>query len=269
MEEWGGKRNRLGRGEGERPNRRRETVRGVEARALSWTGSERSRERTHVQTQDSGEVVGETLAAAEGRGGGSRWEGHTRCSCRETSGDSRGRKGLSNERNPGSRNARGGKRRQGHRRRRVAGGGIRQHPPGHFGDRRPVGLAVCGLVQEGGVPTWGEVGSGRAIAGLRREEDGGIGAEDLADPEVRVQELAACQIQAIVGGTGAVGGGVRQHRVRGGILEREERIGKVIKGVRDTSGASARDKDSVAAIMGERRRDVEGPDTVVRPRLAL
>ena len=86
---------------------------------------------------------------------------------------------------------------------------MRQHPPGHFGDRRLVGLAVCGLVQEGGVPTWGEGGPGRAIAGLRREEDGGIGAEDLADPEVRVQELAACQIQAIVGGTGAVGGGVR------------------------------------------------------------
>jgi hypothetical protein len=86
---------------------------------------------------------------------------------------------------------------------------MRKHPPGHFGDGRPVGLAVCGLVQEGGVPTWGKGGPGRAIAGLRREEDGGIGAEDLADPEVRVQELAACQIQAIVGGTGAVGGGVR------------------------------------------------------------
>ena len=85
-----------------------------------------------------------------------------------------------------------------------------QHPPGHLGDGRAVCLAVCGLVQEGGVPTWGEGGPGRAIAGLRGEEDGGIGAEDLADPEVRVQELAACQIQAIVGGTGAVGGGVRQ-----------------------------------------------------------
>jgi hypothetical protein len=34
-------------------------------------------------------------------------------------------------------------------------------------------------------------------------------------------------------------------------------------------GASARDKDRVAAIVGERWRDIEGPDTVVRPRLAL
>ncbi len=80
------------------------------------------------------------------------------------------------------------------------------------------------------MPTWGEVGSGRAIAGLGREEDGSIGAKDLADPEVRVKELVAR-------------GGVRQHRVRGGILEREERIRKVIEGVRDTSGASAWDKD--------------------------
>ena len=109
---------------------------------------------------------------------------------------------------------------------------MRQHPLGHFGDRRPVGLAVYGLVQEGGMPTWGEGGPGRAIAGLGREEDGGIGAEDLADPEVRVQEVAACQIQAVVGGTGAVGGGVRQHKwVGGGILKRKERIGKVVESV--------------------------------------
>ena len=88
--------------------------------------------------------------------------------------------------------------------------------------------------------------------------------------DVRVKELAAYQIEAIVGGTGAVCGGVRQHRVRGGILEGEERIGKVIEGVRDTSGASARDKDRVAAIVRERSwRDIEGPDTVVRPRRAL
>jgi hypothetical protein len=84
------------------------------------------------------------------------------------------------------------------------------------------------------VPTWGEGGSVCAISGLGREEDGGIGAEDLADPEIRVEELTASQIQAIVGGTGTVCGGVRQHRVRGGILEREERIWKVIEGVRDT-----------------------------------
>ena len=146
---------------------------------------------------------------------------------------------------------------------------MRKHPPGHFGDGRPVGLAVCGLVQEGGMPTWGEGGPGRAITGLWREEDGGIRAEDLADPEVWVQKLAACQIQAIVGGTGAVGGGVRQNRVRGGILKRKERIGKVIESVRDTSGASARDKDNVTAIVRERGIDVKGPDTVVSPRLAL
>ncbi len=102
------------------------------------------------------------------------------------------------------------------------------------------------------MPTWGEGGPGRAIAGLWREEDGGIGAEDLADPEVWVQELAACQIQVIVGATGAVGGGVRQHRVGGGILKRKERIGKVIESVRDASGASARDKDkNVTAIVRE------------------
>jgi hypothetical protein len=139
----------------------------------------------------------------------------------------------------------------------------------HFGDGRPVGLAVSGLVQEGGMPTWGEGGPGRAIAGLWREEDGGIGAEDLADPEVRVQELAACQIQANVAGTGAVGGGVRQHRVGGGILKGKKRIGKVIESVRDASGASARDKDKVTAIVRERGGDIKGSDPVVSPRLAL
>jgi hypothetical protein len=101
------------------------------------------------------------------------------------------------------------------------------------------------------MPTWGEGRPGRAIAGLWREEDGGIGAEDLADTEVWVEQLAACQVQAIVGGTGAVGGRVRQHRVGGGILKRKERIGKVIEGVGDASGASARDKDNVTAIVRE------------------
>ncbi len=71
----------------------------------------------------------------------------------------------------------------------------------------------------------------------------------MADPEVWVKELAACQIQVIVGGTGAVGSGVRQHGVGGGILKRNERIGKVIESVRDASGASARDKDNVTAIV--------------------
>ncbi len=106
------------------------------------------------------------------------------------------------------------------------------------------------------MPTWGEGGPGRAIAGLWGEEEGGIGAEDLADPEVRVQELAACQIQARVGGTGAVCGGVRQHRVGGGILKRKERIGKVIESVRDASGASARNKDNVTAIVREREGEI-------------
>ncbi len=119
------------------------------------------------------------------------------------------------------------------------------------------------------MPTWGEEGPGRAIAGLWREEDGGIRAEDLADPEVWVQELAACQIQAVVGGTGAFGGGVRQHRVGDGILKRKERIGQVIESVRDASGASARDKDNVTAIVREGGRDAKSPDTVVSPRLAL
>ncbi len=39
------------------------------------------------------------------------------------------------------------------------------------------------------MPPWEEGGPSRVIAGLWREEDGGIGAEDLAEPEVRVQEL--------------------------------------------------------------------------------
>ncbi len=83
----------------------------------------------------------------------------------------------------------------------------------------------------------------------------------MADPEVRVQELAACQIQAIVGGAGAVYGGLRHHRVGGEILKRKERIEKVIESVRDASGASARDKDNVTAR--ERGRDIKSPDTVI------
>jgi hypothetical protein len=43
----------------------------------------------------------------------------------------------------------------------------------------------------------------------------------------------------------------------------------VIESVIDTSGASARDKDNVTAIVREGGRDVKGPDTVVSPRLAL
>ena len=85
-----------------------------ERREMMWEGGNLGRKRREgrgkrgriPQSQDSGAVVGNALAAAEGRGGGSRWEGHTRCSCRETSGDSRGRKGLSKERNWWSRNAR-------------------------------------------------------------------------------------------------------------------------------------------------------------------
>ncbi len=133
-------------------------------------------------------------------------------------------------------NARSGRRQQRHwrgrcrhgdggrRRGKGVGGGMRQLPLGHFGDGRPVCLAVCGLVQEGGVPTWGEGRSGRTISGLGREEDGGIGAEDLADPEVRVKELAAHQIEAIVGGTGAVcGGQAAQGQRRDPRKEREDR----------------------------------------------
>ena len=62
---------------------------------MSGTGSERGR---GIQAQDSGEGVGETLAAAEGRGGGCRWEGHTRCSCREARRSPRGRKGNKGDR---------------------------------------------------------------------------------------------------------------------------------------------------------------------------
>ena len=88
------------------------------------------------------------------------------------------------------------------------------------------------------------------IAGLRGEEEGIGGSNDLTDPEIRITELAACQVAAIIGGIGAVRGRVRQDRVRGGIFKRKQRIGEVVEGVRDAGGPCARDKDNVAVVVG-------------------
>ncbi len=256
----------MGRGEGERPNRRRETMRGVEARALSGTGSERGR---GIHAQDSGEGVGETLAAAEGRGGGCRWEGHTRCSCRETSGDSRGRKGNTGERRRegGKEDGTGGGSDRSCKRSRRWEDGMEPQPPGHLGDGRTVSCAVARFVQEGGVPTRREIGCGCKVAGLRGKEEGFGGSDDLTDPKLRIPELAAYQVAAGIGGVGAFGGRIRQDRVRGGIFKRKERIGEVVEGVGDAGGPCARDKDNVAAVVGEGGTDI-GTDTMVVPRLA-
>ncbi len=105
------------------------------------------------------------------------------------------------------------------------------HPPGHFGDSRTVSFVVYRFVQEGGVPPGREIGVGFEIAGLRREEEGSGGSDDLTDPEIRIKELATCQVAAIISGVRAVRGRVRQDRVRGGILKEKKRIGEVIKGV--------------------------------------
>jgi hypothetical protein len=60
---WG-KRKRAGRGEGERPNRRRETVRGMETRASSWTarGMRGGGDERHRRGRD------------KRRWGGARWD---------------------------------------------------------------------------------------------------------------------------------------------------------------------------------------------------
>ena len=123
-------------------------------------------------------------------------------------------------------------------------------PPGHFGDGRTVSCAVARFVQEGEVPSGREIGVGLKIAGLRGEEEGIGGSDDLTDPEIRVTELAAGQVAAIIRGIGAVRSRVRQDRVRGGIFKGKERIGEVVKGVRDAGGPCARDEDNVAAVVG-------------------
>ena len=65
------------------------------------------------------------------------------------------------------------------------------------------------------------------------------------------------------------GGRIRQDRVRGGIFKRKERIGEVVEGVGDAGGPGARDEDNVTAVVGEGGTDdVEGPDTMMVPRLA-
>ena len=42
----------------------------------------------------------------------------------------------------------------------------------------------------------------------------------------------------------------------------------MVEGVGDAGGPGARDKDNVTAVVGEGRTDVEGPDTMMVPRLA-
>jgi hypothetical protein len=110
---------------------------------------------------------------------------------------------------------------------------MEHQPPGHFEDSRTMSFAVARFVQEGEVP------SGREI-----------GVDYLTHPEIRVTELAACQIAAIISGIGAVRSRVRQNRVRGWIFKGKERIRKMVKGVRDAGGACARDEDNVAAVVG-------------------
>jgi hypothetical protein len=60
-----------------------------------------------------------------------------------------------------------------------------------------------------------------------------------------------------------------QGRRRDSQREREDRESDRECQRRDASGASARDKDNVTAIVRERGRDIKGPDPVVSPRLAL
>ncbi len=145
---------------------------------------------------------------------------------------------------------------------------MKHQPPGHLGDSRTMSFAVARFVQEGGVASRREIGVGFTIAGLRGEEEGIGGSNDLTDPEIRITELAACQVAAIIGGIGAVIGRVRQDRVRGGIFKGKERIGEVIEGVGDAGGPGARDEDNVTAVVWEGGTNVEGPDTMMVPRLA-
>ncbi len=81
------------------------------------------------------------------------------------------------------------------------------------------------------MPSGREIGIGFEIAGLRRKERGIGGADNLTDPEIRVKELAACQVAVNISGVGAIRGKVRQDRFRGGTFKGKERIGKVIEGV--------------------------------------
>ena len=62
---------------------------------------------------------------------------------------------------------------------------------------------------------------------------------------------------------------VGKDRVGGGIFEREERVGEVIDGVGDAVCPCLGDKDMVATIVKEGRGDVETPNAVMIPRLAL
>jgi hypothetical protein len=59
------------------------------------------------------------------------------------------------------------------------------------------------------VPSWREIGVWCEVAGLSREEKGIGGSNDLTDPEIRITELAAGQVAAVIGGIGAVRSRVR------------------------------------------------------------
>jgi hypothetical protein len=128
---------------------------------------------------------------------------------------------------------------------------MEHQPPGDFGDSRTMSIiAVARFVQEGGVPSGREIGIGFEIAGLRGEEEGIGGSDDLTDPEIRVTELAVCQVATIISGIWTVRSRVRQDRVRGGIFKGKEMIGEVVTGVQDAGGPCARDEDNVAEVVG-------------------
>jgi hypothetical protein len=137
-----------------------EGIGGRKRRAALKEGSGgRSESGSVPHTQYLFEVVGETQAAAEGCGSCDRWEGRTRCSCRETKRSPRGRKGNTGER-----------RRERGKDRGTGGGisdGMEHQPPGHLGDSRTMSFAVARFVQEGGVPARREIGSGVKVACLR------------------------------------------------------------------------------------------------------
>jgi hypothetical protein len=119
------------------------------------------------------------------------------------------------------------------------------------------------------VPAWREEGFGLEVPCLGREKERLSGGNDSAQAKVRVQECLADQVCAVESWVGAGRGWVGKDRVRGGIFEREERVGEVIDGVGDAVCPCLGDKDMVATIVKEGRGDVETPNAVMIPRLAL
>jgi hypothetical protein len=80
-------------------------------------------------------------------------------------------------------------------------------PPGNFGHRRGFGAAGCGAIEEGWVPTRGGARAREEVTGFRLQVHGLTGAEDGADAEVGVTEMARDELGAVnLGGCGGVGG---------------------------------------------------------------